>query len=72
MKKILIGGLILCLLAACSDNKRLEQALQFAGENRGELEKVLDFYKHDGEKYAAARFFDRKYATLLCLPGGGG
>lgn len=56
MKKILIGGLILCLLAACSDNKRLEQALQFAGENRGELEKVLDFYKHDGEKYAAARF----------------
>ena len=35
MKKILIGGWLLCLLAACSDNQRLEQALQFAGENRG-------------------------------------
>ena len=56
MKKILIGGWLLCLLAACSDNQRLEQALRFAGENRGELEKVLDFYKHDDEKYAAARF----------------
>ena len=56
MKKILIGGLMLCLLAACSGNKRLEQALRFAGENRGELERVLEFYKYDDEKYAAACF----------------
>lgn len=56
MKKILICSLILSFLAACSGNKRLEQALRFAGENRGELEKVLEFYKHDDERYAAARF----------------
>lgn len=56
MKKWIIYGCLFCLLAGCSDDKRLKQALQFAGENRGELEKVLDFYKYDHEKYAAARF----------------
>lgn len=56
MKRIFISGLIFCLLISCSNNKRLEQALLFAGENRGELEKVLSFYKYDDEKYSAARF----------------
>ena len=57
MKKwIVYGGLFYLLVAACSKNERLELALQFAGENRGELEKVLDFYRYDDEKYAAACF----------------
>lgn len=39
-----------------SNSKRLEQALLFAGDNRGELEKVLTHYKNNPEKLEAARF----------------
>lgn len=35
---------------------RLEYALEFAGENRGELEKVLEYYRGDSLKYRAACF----------------
>lgn len=49
--------LIIFLTACASPNdKRLEQALQFAGDNRGELEKVLAHYANDSLKLAAARF----------------
>jgi hypothetical protein len=54
MKKILIGGWLLAywpLVLTISDWK----ALQFDGENRGNGESV-GFFKHDDEKYAAARF----------------
>lgn len=46
------------LLAACSspDDRRLEQTLAFAGNNRGELEKVLAYYVGDSLKQAAVRF----------------
>ena len=49
---------ILLLSVACSSNseQRLNYALTFAGENRGELEKVLTHYADDPEKLAAARF----------------
>ncbi|MCS2892374.1 hypothetical protein NXY11_12440 [Parabacteroides faecis] len=45
-------------LTACTspDDLRLEQALAFAGNNRGELEKVLSYYAGDSLKQAAARF----------------
>ena len=45
-------------LTACTspDDLRLEQALVFAGNNRGELEKVLSYYAGDSLKQAAARF----------------
>lgn len=49
--------LLLLLFAACSgNNRKLEYVLQFAGNNRGELEKVLAHYKDSGLKYEAARF----------------
>ena len=50
-------AVVIALLVSCSPgNKRLEQALQFAGNNRGELEKVLTYYKNSGQKYEAACF----------------
>jgi hypothetical protein len=50
-----------------SNSKRLEQALLFAGDNRGELEKVLTHYKNNPEKLEAARFFDLQYASLVWI-----
>lgn len=46
----------LLLLCSCVNNHRLSKALELAGSNRGELEKVLIHYKDSGEKYKAACF----------------
>lgn len=48
--------LSVCLLISCTD--RLQQALDFAGDNRNELEKVLEHYSASGdeEKLRAAEF----------------
>lgn len=53
--------LLLFILNACQFSKdvRLEQALNFAGDNRKELEKVLEHYKNEPEKLEAARFLIR-------------
>lgn len=64
MKSLFIIGLNIfttIFLMACnsSNSKRLEQALLFAGENRGELEKVLTHYENNPEKLEAARFLIR-------------
>lgn len=50
------GLLLLFILVSCRQNNRLSDALEFAGGNRGELEKVLAYYKDSGQKYNAARF----------------
>ena len=57
---------------ACSspEDKRLEQALAFAGDNRGELEKVLDHYKENTEKQEAARFLIRNMPRWYGYEGG--
>lgn len=51
------------LLTACSgadsNEQRLEAALEFAGDNRGELEKVLEHYQADTLKLKAAKFLIR-------------
>ena len=45
------------LLASCQvNNRQLSNALKVAGDNRLELEAVLDHYKNNPEKLAAARF----------------
>ncbi len=56
MKSILLYTLIGCCLLACSSvsDSQLEQALQLSGENRPQLEAVLDFYKNDSLKLKAA------------------
>ena len=60
MKYVLFILLVLTL-AACQSEKdrRLEYALEFAGDNRVELEKVLEHYRTDPEKLEAARFLIR-------------
>ncbi len=47
------------LLYSCSQPSLLDQTLELAGENRSELEKVLDHYKQSGDK--------RKYDAALFL-----
>ncbi|MCC8155549.1 MAG: hypothetical protein LIP01_16055 [Tannerellaceae bacterium] len=56
--KNFIAVLLLIHLSACigGQQNRLQFALEFAGENRSELEKVLQYYKDDEEKYKAACF----------------
>ena len=55
MKKYLSILLLLSLAIGCRDNRRLDAALEFAGENRVELERVLEHYRDSGLKYEAAR-----------------
>ena len=55
--------LLLCIiLPSCKKREEdimLEQALQFAGKNRVELEKVLTHYANDSLKLEAAKFLIR-------------
>lgn len=48
----------LCLLSACDagHGRQVEAALLLAGKNRIELQKVLEHYKEDEEKYRATCF----------------
>ncbi|WP_147399591.1 hypothetical protein [Parabacteroides bouchesdurhonensis] len=50
---IIIAGLLAC---SSGEDKRLAAALEFASDNRIELEKVLAHYKDDSLKLKAARF----------------
>lgn len=54
--RVLCIGFGLVLFMACSsENQWLEAALNLAGDNRAELQRVLDRYKEeDGDKYHAA------------------
>lgn len=60
MRKIIFIGVLFSLLASCQNySSKTETALNEAGDNRKELEKVLDFYKskpEDSLKYKAAVF----------------
>ena len=61
MKNYLVSILaIVLLIVACSRHPDdLERALRLAGDNRPELEKVLDYYSNhpeDGLKLKAAKF----------------
>jgi len=52
------------LFTACKEEDRqLRSVLRYAGDNRAELEKVLDHYKDDPEKLAAAKFL------IVNMPG---
>lgn len=54
--KLIIWIILNIMFISCSRNERLEYALDSAGENRAELEKVLKYYKDDKLKYKAACF----------------
>lgn len=47
---------IVLLTISCGNDSKLNQALKYAGENRSELEIVLNHYSKEPEKLAAARF----------------
>lgn len=47
---------IVLLTISCGIDSKLNQALKYAGENRSELEIVLNHYSKEPEKLAAARF----------------
>lgn len=47
---------IIFLTVSCGNDSNLNQALKYAGDNRSELETVLNHYSNDPEKLAAARF----------------
>lgn len=51
-----IAAIVIVLLASCQKKSSLEWALQAAGQNRAELERVLDHYADDPEKRAAAEY----------------
>lgn len=58
-KTVLFIAYLFLFVTACSKTSRLEQALNLAEENRGELDKVLAHYssdKKDSLKYKAACF----------------
>ena len=52
----LIGVVVFLSLTACGGNSYLEYALNAAGDNRPELETVLEHYRKEKEKYSAACF----------------
>ena len=48
--------LVLIFLVACRQESSLERALAASGDNRKELELVLDYFRGDSLKYKAACF----------------
>jgi len=54
----ILGALLLCVVLVCCQGQdtALERALALAGDNRGELERVLDHYRDDSLKLEAAKF----------------
>ena len=69
--KYVLFILLALILAACRSEKdrRLEYALEFAGDNRVELEKVLEHYRTDPEKLEAARFLIRNMSGWYSYEG---
>ncbi len=69
LKKLLTSALTLISLVAC--NPRLDSALEQAGENREEMEKVLDHFKNDPDtlKYGAAKFLIENMPYHCALEG---
>ena len=64
-----IGIFLLCvMLLSCNSNDYLQHSLDYAGNNRAELEKVLHHYKDDEQKHEAAVFLisniGGRYATV--------
>ncbi len=54
--KHVVGILLILLFAGCGGTTQLEKALTLAGDNRTELERVIEHYKNDDEKLAATCF----------------
>ncbi len=53
---LVVNLLLCCCVGELTHDDYLEQALELAGDNRAELEAVLDHYKDEPEKLRAARY----------------
>lgn len=73
IRQILYILFVTTLLASCSesscDEARLEYALEFAGDNRSELERVISHYDKDPEKLEAAKFLIRNMPRWYSYSG---
>lgn len=70
--KTSVTSLIFCaLLAICSCDHELKQALNMSGSNKPELEKVLDHFRNDSNplKYNAAKFLIENMAYHYTYSG---
>lgn len=59
LKKCIYLGILTLLLFSCNENSKLDLAMNLAGENKNELQNVLNFYRtnpSDSLKYQAAVF----------------
>ena len=58
---LLFGILVILLQTACQSkiDKQLDMPLSLAGDNRKEMEKILDHYKNDPEKRVDSRYIHR-------------
>lgn len=66
---LLVTNLVVYFTGSGSEKQMLEDALVFAGENRGELEKVLEHYRNDPEKKKAAEYLIRNMPGLFSYTG---
>jgi len=57
------------LLSACARQTPLQYALEKAGDNRGEMEAVLEHYKDDPEKHSAATFLIENMPAHISYQG---
>ena len=67
-RNILFFFIVLIFSSCVSDNtvdQQTESSLQFAGNNRTELEKVLKYYKNDPQKLEAAKFLIRNMPKVF-------
>ena len=55
-QRIAIAFFVTAIITGCNNRSSLDRALELAGDNRSELEAVLNHYKDNTEKLAAARF----------------
>lgn len=55
-QQVAIVIIVTAIITGCSNRSSLDRALELAGDNRSELEAVLNHYKDNTEKLAAARF----------------
>ena len=55
-QQIAIVMIVTAIITGCNNRSSLDRALELAGENRSELEAVLNHYSDNPEKLAAARF----------------
>ena len=68
---IIVLFVVAIFWVACdsSSERQMEQALLLAGENRGEMEKVLNHYAHHPDKLEAAKFLIRNMPGKYALTG---